>query len=152
MKTALFFSFVCLTLGAIAQDNPYCPCQEEARREQELTLTLNEFKSQILIYMPQEPTPQAIPVSMPHPPVEEMRRVNVKPKLEEAPELEDELEEEVIEEALLEEEIEIEEEEAFEDLNSGLQRTKLKTKKRLFAKRIKPKKRKKKYRGGCPRF
>lgn len=152
MKATLFLPFICLAIGTFAQDNPYCPCQEEARREQELTLTLNEFKSQILIYMPQEPVPQAIPVSMPHPQIEEMRRVNVKPKLEETP-IEEELTEEDLFEEKLPEEAEAEVfEEEIEDFESGNRRTKLKTKKKLFAKRLKTKKRKRKYRGGCPRF
>lgn len=148
MKTALFFLFCSITLSMLAQNNPYCPCQEEARRQQELELNLQQSYQQVFLYRPQQNVPQAIPVSIPKQ-EEQMLRINVKPQPQEIPEeveeteVEDQREEELLEDDLLEEE---------EEIFIGERREKLKTRKKLFKKRLKKRKRKPKYRGTCPRF
>jgi hypothetical protein len=151
MKLAIMFMVSCCTIGVIAQENPYCPCQEEARREQELHLVMQQSHHQTLIYIQQRDTPKTIPVHLPHQ-VEEMRRINVKPQMEEVP-IEAVGEEETIEKQI----INLAPEEAIvEDFSDGelvqTRRTKLKTRKKLFRKQLKKKKRKIKYRGSCPRF
>ncbi len=135
MKIMILPFLMVLPVFLIAQDDDYCPCQEELQHQAEFFDFVNAVNVQMALVIPQqqETTPQYIPETVQEPIIEIQLQEEVIP----------EQEPEIVEEELLEE---IVKEERFIDRSNF---KKVRKRKKM---RLKRKKKFKKYRGKCPFF